>query len=136
MSVFKERREAWRAIEEAQCKGKGRERIANDAMRVRLNISRYLCKSSVSCLIMVVVAGFSIELVVHVACCACIRVKRIVHFAARRSLSAASHDEGMGAQGWGPRRGPSAAAMPEEEIGKSGGKFMVCCILLFFIGMS
>ena len=41
------------------------------------------------------IAGYSIELVVHAACSACIRVKRIVHFAGGRSLSHFSQARGM-----------------------------------------
>lgn len=46
-------------------------------------------------------SGISIELVLHEAYGACIRVKRIVHFAGGRSLSRASQGKRDGAQTWG-----------------------------------
>ena len=77
---FKERQEAWRAIEKSRPLSREKD-SANDAMRVDKEC--YYCTVSLQQLMLImgkVVAGLSIELVLHAAC---IRVNRIVHFARR-----------------------------------------------------
>ena len=56
----------------------------------------------------VVIAGYSIELVVHAPCSACIRVKRIVHFAGGRSLSHFARPEGRSRRAQRPNYGSDA----------------------------
>lgn len=91
---------------------KGRKRSANDAMRARLHIARYVCKSS--CLVMMV-AGFRLSWVLHAAC--------VLAYVSNGSFISQPSDpcrQLPRAEGRSPRlgaeRGPSTAAMPEEEV--------------------